>query len=553
MTYSPDAPSLIAARVARPFGASRFAAARLTVACLALVSLAAALTGPAAQAQPVAARPPHAIIPVPADVDLDRTRTFAITDSTPVFIDSDANEDVERVGRQLATMLGPGAPRAARRLPARATAPRNSIRLVLDPNDDDRGDEGYKLEVRADGVRLVAREPAGLFYGVQTLRQLLPAAIEHRAALTRRLSLPLGSVTDKPRYQWRGAMLDVARHFLPLDDVKRYIDVMALYKLNRLHLHLADDQGWRLEIKSRPNLALHGGSTQVGGGPGGFYTQAQYSDLVEYAQARHIMIVPEIDMPGHTNAALASYPELTCDGVAPPLYTGIRVGFSALCPTKESTYAFVEDVVRELAELTPGPYLHLGGDEVEKLTRSEYLGFIQRVESIVRGQGKNMIGWGEIAPANLDPGTIVQHWRSDARASRDSAHLHAARGGSVILSPGNRTYLDMKYDSTTVLGLRWAGMISVQHAYSWEPDTFLPGVRGESVLGVEAPLWAETLEKRSDYEFLAFPRLIAIAELGWSRPNDRGWAGFRSRLAEHGPRLQAIGVNFYRSPEIPWR
>jgi hexosaminidase len=291
----------------------------------------------------------------------------------------------------------------------------------------------------------------------------------------------------------------------------------------------------------------------VGGGPGGYYTQAQYSDLVEYAQARNIMIVPEIDMPGHTNAAIASYPELACDGVAPPLYTGIRVGFSALCPSKESTYAFVEDVVRELAELTPGPYLHLGGDEVEKLTRDEYLRFVERVERIVRAQGKNMIGWGEIAPANLDPGTVVQHWRSDARASRDSAHLHAERGGSIIMSPGNRTYLDMKYDSTTVLGLRWAGMISVQHAYAWEPSTFLPRVPARSVLGVEAPLWAETLEKRSDYEFLAFPRLIAIAELGWSRPNVRGWDGFRLRLAEHGPRLQAMGVNFYRSPEIPWR
>ena len=538
MTYSPASRSRVGALVTRVSVAT---------------GLALILAAPIALAQATAPRPRHAIIPVPTDVDLDRTRTCAITDSTTVFIDSNADEDVERVGRQLATMLGPGAPRTARRLPARATAPRNAIRLVLNPNDDDRGNEGYKLEVRADGVRIVAREPAGLFYGVQTLRQMLPAAIEHRAALTRRLPLPLGTVTDKPRYEWRGAMLDVARHFLPLDDVKRYIDVMALYKLNRLHLHLADDQGWRIEILSRPNLTQHGGSTQVGGGAGGYYTQAQYRELVEYAQARQIMIVPEIDMPGHTNAALASYPELTCDGVAPPLYTGIRVGFSTLCPSKEATYKFVTDVVRELAELTPGPYLHMGGDEVEKLTRAEYLGFVQRVESIVRGQGKNMIGWGEIAPANLDPGTVVQHWRSDARGVSDSAYLHAERGGSIILSPGNRVYLDMKYDSSTVLGLRWAGLISVQHAYSWEPDTFLPGVRGESVLGVEAPLWAETIEKRSDFEFLAFPRLIAIAELGWSRSGDRRWDEFRLRLAEHGPRLQAIGVNFYRSPEIPWR
>ncbi len=504
-------------------------------------------------AQPAASRPPHSVIPVPTDVNLDASRRFTITDSTAVIIASDADEDVERVGRQLATMLGPGAPRTARRLPARLDAPRGAIRLHLNPDDDDRGAEGYNLEVRAEGIRITAREVAGLFYGVQTLRQLMPAAIEHRAALSRGLSVPLGTITDRPRYRWRGAMLDVARHFLPLEDVKKYVDVMALYKLNVLHLHLSDDQGWRIEILSRPNLTRHGGSSQVGGGPGGFYTQAQYSELVEYAQARQIMIVPEIDMPGHTNAALASYPELNCDGVAPPLYTGIRVGFSTLCASKESTYAFVTDVVRELAALTPGPYLHLGGDEVEKLTRDEYLRFIERVEGIVRAEGKNMIGWGEIAPANLDPSTVVQHWRSDARASRDSAYLHAARGGSVILSPGNRVYLDMKYDANTVLGLKWAGLISVQHAYSWEPDTFLSRVSGDAVLGVEAPLWAETLEKRSDYEFLAFPRLIAVAELGWSRANNRSWDGFRLRLAEHGPRLQAIGVNFYRSPEIPWR
>lgn len=497
--------------------------------------------------------PTHAIIPAPQRVDLARTGSFTITDSTPVVIAANAGEEVERIGRRLATMLGPGAPRAPRRIAARAAVPPNAIQLVIDEDNDDAGAEGYQIDVRTGSVRISAREPAGLFYGVQTLRQLLPASVEHRAALSRTLTLPVGKIEDAPRYTWRGAMLDVARHFLPLDDVKRYVDVMALYKLNVLHLHLADDQGWRIEIMSRPNLTRHGGSTQVGGGPGGFYTQAQYTELVEYAQARNVMIVPEIDMPGHTNAALASYPELTCDGVAPPLYTGIRVGFSALCPSKESTYAFVEDIVRELAAITPGPYIHLGGDEVEKLTHTEYLRFIERVERIVRTEGKNMIGWGEIAPANLDPGTLVQHWRSDARASRDSAYLHAERGGMIILSPGNRTYLDMKYDANTILGLRWAGMISVEHAYSWEPATFLARVPERAVIGVEAPLWSETLEKRSDYEFLAFPRLIAIAELGWSQRNKRAWSDFRTRLAEHGPRLQAMGVNFYRSPEIPWK
>ncbi|HEU5174987.1 MAG TPA: family 20 glycosylhydrolase, partial [Gemmatimonadaceae bacterium] len=363
--------------------------------------------------------------------------------------------------------------------------------------------------------------------------------------LRRRLIAPAVRVTDSPRYPWRGAMLDVSRHFLEVADVKRYIDVMALYKLNRLHLHLSDDQGWRIEITSWPNLARHGGSTEVGGGPGGFYTQAELRDLVHYARERFIEIVPEIDVPGHTNAALASYPELNCDSIAPPLYTGIRVGFSALCVSREEPYRFLADVVREIGAIT-GPWFHIGGDEVERLTHAQYLQFIERAQSIVRGAGKTMIGWGEIAPAALDRETIVQHWR------KDSSFVHAARGGRVIVSAGPKMYLDMKYDSTTILGLQWAGRIEVRDSYDWDPATYLPSVSPDAVLGVEAPLWSETLEKREDFEFMAFPRLVAVAEVGWSKPEVRAWDGFRLRLAAHGPRLAALGVNYYRSPQVPW-
>ena len=178
----------------------------------------------------------------------------------------------------------------------------------------------------------------------------------------RKLWIPAGHIADVPRFQWRGMMLDVSRHFLGPDDVKRFIDLMALYKMNRLHLHLADDQGWRIEILSRPNLALVGGSTKVGGGPGGYYTQAEYKDLVAYAASRFIMIIPEIDMPAHTNAALASYPELNCDNVAPPLYTGAHVGFSALCVDSARIYPVLDDVIREISAMTPVPYYPIGGD-----------------------------------------------------------------------------------------------------------------------------------------------------------------------------------------------
>jgi hexosaminidase len=227
------------------------------------------------------------------------------------------------------------------------------------------GPEGYELAITPDSVRLVAGGAAGLFYGVQTLRQLLPAGIEAEQSAIRMASawtVPTGRIVDRPRFAWRGAMLDVARHFFTVHEVKQYIDVLALYKLNVLHLHLSDDQGWRIQIDSWPKLATVGGSTQVGGGPGGYYTKADYADIVRYAQDRFVTVVPEIDMPGHTNAAIAAYPELGCsrpmpgfhgDTQPPGVYTGIRVGWSALCPDKEVTYRFVDDVLRELAELTP--------------------------------------------------------------------------------------------------------------------------------------------------------------------------------------------------------
>jgi hexosaminidase len=232
--------------------------------------------------------------------------------------------------------------------------------------------------------------------------------------------------------------------------------------------------------------------------------------------------------------------------VAPPLYTGIRVGFSTLCASRDTTYRFVSDVVREISALTPSPWFHIGGDEVEKLKHDEYRAFVERVQGIVRSHGRRMIGWGEISPAKLDPFTVVQHWKPD------SSVLHAARGGKMILSPNKRTYLDMKYDTSTTLGLKWAGLIDVRDAYDWDPAAQIEGVSERSILGVEAPLWAETLVRPEDWELMAFPRLSAIAEVGWSA-QARDWDSFRRRLAAHGPRLQALGVNYYRSPQVPWQ
>jgi len=517
-----------------------------TTATLRLLTLLAA-AGAVAACRPARPEGPTpraavAVIPAPVSFTLSGGPPFVVDTVTVIAVEP-GDAEARRIGEWLADLIGSTRESTPRVVEEPAVAAR-AIALRIRPDDARLGPEGYELTVNPEGVSVVGGGPAGLFYGVQTLRQLMPPAVEHTARRPAPLEIPAAHIVDRPRFEWRGMMLDVSRHFLPPEHVKRFIDLLALYRMNRLHLHLSDDQGWRIEIRSWPNLTAHGGSGAVGGHPGGYYTQEEFADLVAYAQARFITIVPEIDMPGHTNAALASYPELNCDGVAPPLYEGIQVGFSALCVDKDVTYRFIDDVVREISALIPGPYFHIGGDEVERIPHDRYLEFISRVERIVAVHGKRIIGWGEIAPARLTPNAVVQHWR------RDSVQLAVARGSRVILSPSSRVYLDMKYDAATPIGLSWAGLIDVRHAYDWEPATWLDGVPESAILGVEAPLWAETLGTVHDYEFMAFPRLLAVAELAWSPPQRREWNDFRRRLRAHWPRFQALGVNAYRSPDV---
>ena len=294
---------------------------------------------------------------------------------------------------------------------------------------------------------------------------------------------------------------------------------MALYKLNRLHLHLSDDQGWRISIRSWPRLTTVGGRTAVGGGKGGYFTQRDYARIVAYARARFVDVVPEIDMPGHVNAALASYPKLTCDGIAPPPRTDMEVGYSSLCIGKELTYRFVDDVIREIAALTPGPYVHVGGDEAHSTRPEDYLAFMERVESIVRSHGKRMIGWEEVARTKLRRTSVAQHWHDPALARRT-----VEQGAKLVMSPSPKAYLDMKYTPDSPIGLTWAGMTSVRDAYTWDPATQVPGVRERDILGVEAPLWSETAATRADVDYLMFPRLLGHAEIALV-------AGRRSSLA----------------------
>ena len=426
--------------------------------------------------------------------------------------------------------------------------PKADIYLSLSPVTlKEAGKEGYELTITKKLVTLTATDPEGIFRGIQTIRQLLPAKVEMNSVQPGPWEIPTGTIIDFPSYSYRGAMLDVARHFFKVEDVKRFVDFLTLYKMNVLHLHLSDDQGWRIEIKSWPNLTEHGGSTQVGGGKGGFYTQDQYSEIVKYAMARYITIVPEIDMPGHTNAALASYAELNCNGKATELYTGTKVGFSTLCTTKDITYKFIDDVVRELAAITPGPYIHIGGDESHVTKIEDYIPFINKAQDIVTAHGKKVLGWDEIALATLKPNTVAQHW-----SNVKNANLAVKQGAKILMSPASKAYIDMQYDSKTKLGLHWAGYLEVDSSYIWDPATLTKGVSKENIIGVEAPLWTETLTNMDEIEYMVFPRLPGIAEIGWTPASGRNWNEYKLRLAKQGERFKAMNIDFYRTKLVPW-
>jgi len=474
----------------------------------------------------------HNLIPKPASITISEGG-FLLSSETKIV--SGTEGAIRAIGRLLAEYIEQHTKLNLAVVDAHQNL--GNIHLIL--NGDTRlGEEGYELIVDSYGIRIQANFPAGLFYGIQTLRQMLSA---HQTTL----NLPAVSITDSPRFSWRGAMLDVARHFFCVEDVKHYIDLIAHYKVNRLHLHLTDDQGWRIEIKSWPKLTEVGAQTQVNGGGGGFYTQEQYKEIVEYAKSRFVMIVPEIDTPGHTNAALASYPELNASEEAPNLYEGTKVGFSTLGVHMEVTYKFLDDVIRELAALTPAPYIHIGGDETHATPKEDFKTFIEKMQNIVYAHHKIAIGWAEIGEVALNPQTIAQHWQGAAYKGAKE------QGNKFIVSPGNKTYLDMKYAEDTPLGLTWAGLISVKDSYNWEPGSYMEGLEESDILGIEAPLWSETLVTMKDIEFMAFPRLPGLAELAWS-PKGLSWDEYKLRLAKHGKHMQALDIKFFKSPDVDW-
>lgn len=408
--------------------------------------------------------------------------------------------------------------------------------------------ESYQLDIGEDSLIVSVNSAEGAFRAIQTIVQILPTISNDTLTDHSMWLIPSGKIIDNPFFEHRGAMLDVARHFFSVDEVKKYIDALAYYKINKLHLHLTDDQGWRIEIKSWPRLTEIGGATEVGGGKGGFFTQEDYKEIVRYASERYITIIPEVDMPGHTNAASLSYPILNGNGKKLEAYTGMHVGFSTFDARKDTVYAFIDDVVREISQMTPGPYFHIGGDESHVTEKSDYIYFVSKVEKIVEKYGKQMVGWDEIIQSDIGENSIAQHWQNP-----DNAIAAKKNKLKIIMSPAKKAYLDMKYDENSKFGLKWAGYIPVDSAYIWNPESYIDGISKSDIIGIEAPLWSETISNSSELEYLAFPRVIGYAEIGWSKPENRKWNDYKRRLVDQVSYMEREKIKYYKSELIDWQ
>lgn len=479
--------------------------------------------------------------------------TFILNGSSNIITSND--EKFKQIGDFLSEKIQE---KTALKLSVNNSEKKNSIYINKINNYPLSSKESYQLLISNQSIIINSSTDEGAFRAIQTLRQLIPYS--NSETNQKELIIPTGEILDEPNYEYRGSMLDVARHFFSVDDVKKYIDVLAYYKMNILHLHLSDDQGWRIEIKSWPDLTTIGGHTQVDGGTGGFYTQEDYTEIVQYAAQNYITIIPEIDMPGHTHAASASYPKLNGAKDSPfivgssssdkkaTLYTGIEVGFSTFDTRNEEVFDFIDDVFREISELTPGKYIHIGGDESLVTEHDDYVYFIERVEKIIHKYGKTMIGWDEVATANINSNSVVQFW-----ANEENAKEANKKGMKIILSPAEKIYLDMQYDSISKFGLHWAAYVPVDSAYNWTPENYIKGVPKDQILGIEAPLWSETISNIEELEYLAFPRLIGAAELGWSIKENRNWENYKERLANQTQYLNQMNIKYYPSKLINWK
>ena len=506
-----------------------------------------------------------ALVPQPVFCQRREGPGCRVDASIPIVAEAGTRPEAEVLANQLRRVFG------RRPVVLNEAAPELvAIRFSCDEND--LGDEGYRLTVHANGITIRSERPAGVFHGTQTLLQLLPQTAPGGA------EIPALEIEDRPRFSWRGAMLDPARHFIPMDEVLRFIDVMARHHLNRLHLHLTDDQGWRIAIRRYPLLTEVGawrretlnsigpnGERRYDGVPhGGFYSQDDIRRIVAWAAERHVTVIPEIDLPGHMQAAIAAYPWLGNDGKPCEVLPHWGVNPHIL-NAEERTLRFCEDVLIEVMELFPSPWIHVGGDEAVKQEwtaspriqeRIRELGahdehglqshIITRMDTFLTARGRRLIGWDEILDGGLAPNATVMSWRGFAGG------IAAARQGHpVVMTPTSHTYFDYpQREDATPEQIAAGGVIPLERVYAFEPvPEDLSPAEATLVLGGQGQLWAEGIPDGATLDRQAWPRLCALAEALWSPRAQRDWNDFKRRMVIHRQRLTALGVHCWMPPE----
>ena len=511
---------------------------------------------------------------IPRPVQLEKTTgSFSISKATTIMVE---NPDLEslRVARMFADRIQTAGGMSLNVVETKKyVAHKDVILFTTTGSDATLGKEGYQLSVSRDNVKIMAPTAAGLFYGMQTVFQMLPAQIEGNVTSSAvKWQLPGVEITDKPRFGWRGMHLDVARHFVPVEFVKKYIDNLAMHKLNTFHWHLTDDQGWRIEIKKYPKLTEVGAwrkETLIGHNRdkphkfdgirhGGIYTQEQAREIVQYAKERFITVVPEIEMPGHAKAAIASYPELGVTGKSVEVGTHWGV-FPDIFNVEESTFSFLEDVLTEVIDIFPSEYIHIGGDEAIKdqwkasdriQQRIKELGlkdehelqsyFITRMEKFINAKGRKIIGWDEILEGGLAPNATVMSWQGE-----EGGIAAAQANHDVIMTPIQSLYFWWYQGDKKTEPLAAGGFISLEKVYRYDPvPSVLTPEQGKHVLGAQACAWAEYMESPAKVEYMVFPRISALAEIVWSPKEGKNWNDFKSRMAKQFKRYDQRKINY---------
>lgn len=511
-------------------------------------------------------RPEVAILPLPASIIHSNAEDFLLTPETVIVTDARTYATGELLANTLAPSLG-------FLLPVQADIPSDlpAIVLGIDPELAHLGKEGYVLQVTPERIVMRGSDPNGVFYATQTLRQLFPADIFSPLPIRRTWNVPAVLIEDTPRFPWRGFLLDTARHFIPKRALFKLIDLLALHKINMLHLHLTDDQGWRVEIKKYPKLTEVGAyrkETLIGhaqnpqgfdGIPhGGFYTQHDLREIVAYAAVRAITIVPEIDMPGHAQAAIAAYPELGVTGKQIEVATGWGIYPSLYNPT-DKTIQFLQDVLSEVITIFPSSYIHVGGDEAIKdqwqassgvQARIRELGlkdeedlqrwFLTQMGTFLAQNGRRLVGWDEMLDGGLPPDSIVMSWRG-TKGGIDAAQAQH----DVVMSPHTHLYLDSYQSNDPAEPIAIGRYVPLERVYGFDPiPGILAGEQASHILGAQCALWSEYISTVEHLEYMAFPRAIALAEVVWTAKKQHNFHDFRHRLALHEARLTTLSVNF---------